>query len=234
VSFEEHLTDEAAGFVAEPHGAGVCALVAFGGIRGGLGVPPYEFFRVTEGLDVRRIFVRDLDQVWYQRGIRGLGESPQTAAEALRAEIGAQPIVTVGNSAGGFGAIWFGAMLGAVEAHAFAPQTAIDRWHRLRWGDLRWMREMAAVRRLDPRSERLDLRRYLLAHPSTLRIHLHVSATHRRDLRHARHLAGLPGVRIDRYPSGGHRLVTDLRDAGDLAVILRSATTVAARADGPA
>jgi hypothetical protein len=227
VRFAERLADGSVGFVAEPPAPGRCALIAFGGIRGGLGVPPYEFFRVTEGLDVRRIFVRDLDQVWYQRGIRGLGDTPETAATALRAEIGAEPIVTVGNSAGGFGAIWFGAMLGAKEAHAFAPQTAIDRRHRLPWGDLRWMAEMRGVRRLHPDPERLDLRRYLAAHPSALRIHLHVSTTHRRDMRHARHLEDLEQVTITRYASGGHRLVTDLRDAGDLAAILRSATTVA-------
>jgi len=234
VSFEERLADASAGFVAEPPRAGVCALVAFGGIRGGLGVPPYEFFRVTEDLHVRRVFVRDLDQVWYQRGIRGLAGTPEAAAAVLRAELGPEPVVTVGNSAGGFGAIWFGAMLGAVEAHAFAPQTAIDRWHRLRWMDLRWMAEMHGVRRLHPDPEHLDLRRYLLAHPSSLRIHLHVSAGHGRDMRHARHLEGLPGVAIERYPSGGHRLVTDLRDTGDLAGILRAATDAAARADGPA
>jgi hypothetical protein len=233
VSFEERLADASVGFVAESPG-GVCTLIAFGGIRGGLGVPPYEFFRVTEGLDVRRVFVRDLDQVWYQRGIRGLGDTPESAAEALRAEIGPHPVVTVGNSAGGFGAIWFGAMLGAVEAHAFAPQTAIDRWHRLRWADLRWMAEMRAVRRLHPEPERLDLRRFLSARPSAMRIHLHVSASHGRDMRHARHLEGLPGVAIERHPSGGHRLVTDLRDAGDLATILRSAIETAARAEGPA
>jgi len=66
--------------------------------------------RVTEGLDVRRVFVRDLDQVWYQRGIRGLGDTPESAAEALRAENGPHPVRPVGNSAGGVGAIWFGAM----------------------------------------------------------------------------------------------------------------------------
>ncbi|HEY8018305.1 MAG TPA: hypothetical protein VIG53_02305, partial [Actinomycetota bacterium] len=79
MAFEAELGDTSSGVVAEPRDAGETTLLAFGGIRGGLGIPPYEFFRVTEGLPVRRILVRDLDQVWYLRGIRGLGESVPAA-----------------------------------------------------------------------------------------------------------------------------------------------------------
>jgi hypothetical protein len=225
MTFEERIVDERAGFAAEPRSVGGVTLIAFGGIRGGLGIAPFEFFNVTKGMDVRRAFVRDLDQVWYLRGVRGLDGTLAAAAEALRWETDGERVVCVGNSAGGFGAIAFGIAIGAAEVHAFSPQTAIDRGHRLRWMDLRWMREMRGVRRLHPTPVDLDLRRRLLARPAPpTEVHLHVSGAHRRDLRHAGHLEDLPGVTVHRYPEGGHRLVTDLRDRGVLAEILREAT----------
>lgn len=50
MSFETDLQDARSGFVADPPGDASSVLVAFGGMRGGMGIPPYEFFRVTEGL----------------------------------------------------------------------------------------------------------------------------------------------------------------------------------------
>ena len=48
-------------------------------------------------------------------------------------------------------------------------------------------------------------------------LHVHYCGDHGRDARHARHLAGLPGVTLVPHRGDGHRLVTDLRDRGDLA-----------------
>lgn len=198
-------------------------LVAFGGIRGGVGIPPYEFFRVTDDLPVRRIFVRDLDQVWYLQGIRGLGGTLPEAASALREMIvPSARVVTTGNSAGGFAAIAFGALLGADEVHAFSPQTALDRRHRLMWLDLRWWRQMGGVRRLDVDPDLLDLRRFLDRHAARA-VHVHHSADHGRDRRHAKHLAGVRGVTLHPHEGGGHRLVAELRDRGDLDRILTEA-----------
>jgi hypothetical protein len=225
MGFEDDLQDPALGVVAEDPVPGAPTLVALAGIRGGLGLPPYEFFRVTEGLRARRVFVRDLDQAWYLRGVRGLGSTLAEAAAALAGLIGEDgPLVLTGNSAGGFGAIAFAAWMGRGTVHAFSPQTAIDRHHRLAWGDLRWMPQMRSVRRIDGLGPAdLDLRVLLTERPVAGPIHLHHCMRHRRDVRHARNLEGVPGVQAHRYPGGGHRLVTDLRDSGDLARILRSA-----------
>ena len=172
---------------------------------------------------MRRILVRDLDQVWYLRGIRGLGGSLPEAAAGLRAEIGARSrVVLTGNSAGGFAAIAVGARIGADEVHAFSPQTAIDRRHRVRWLDGRWPRQMHHVRRLRPSRELLDLHASVLERPGPS-LHLHYCGDHGRDARHARHLAGLPGVTLVPHRGDGHRLVTDLRDRGELASILADA-----------
>ena len=50
-------------------------LIAFGGMQGQLGMPPFEFFKATGAIPVKKLFVRDLRQAWYHRGIPGHGES---------------------------------------------------------------------------------------------------------------------------------------------------------------
>jgi hypothetical protein len=58
-------------------------LVAFGGMAGQLGMPPFEFFKATGGIPVKRLFVRDLHQAWYHRGIPGHGDTLVDAAASL-------------------------------------------------------------------------------------------------------------------------------------------------------
>jgi hypothetical protein len=228
MSFDERLADEHAGFVADTPDPAPLSLIAFGGIKGALGIAPWEFFRVTEGVDARRLFARDLDQVWYLSGIRGLGATVEETAAALASEIPDVPgrrTVAVGNSAGGFGAISFGVRCGFDEVHAFSPQTAIDRGNRARWLDVRWLRQMFHVRRMRGVSPAdLDLRRLIeeRSDPGPA-IHVHYCARHRWDRLHAEHLAGLPRVHLHRYEEGGHRLVRVLRDSGRLRELLGSA-----------
>jgi hypothetical protein len=211
MDFSRRIDDVSLGFIEEPEVDAEVALLAFGGIKGGLGVPPYEFFRITEGLPARRLFVRDLDE--------------DAAAGIRDALTGIRRTVAVGNSAGGFGAILLGTLAGVDEVHVFSPQTAIDRRHRVRWLDLRWPRQMFHVRRLAKISpNHLDLRVLLEARSSVPRIHVHYCGTHGRDVAHARHLEGLPTVTLHEHPGrSGHRLVTELRDRGELQPMLRRA-----------
>lgn len=222
MTFRDDLDDPTIAVAREPAEDASVTLVAFAGIRGGLGIPPYEFLRSTEGVRARRILIRDLDQVWYLRGVRGLGGSIAEAAAALRDEVGDGRLVLTGNSAGGFAAIAFGALAGADEVHAFSPQTAIDRAHRARWLDGRWMGRMHQVRRLPSGTGPLDLSPLVRERPGPA-IHLHYCGSHGRDARHAGHLTGLPGVTPHAHEGDGHRLVRDLRDRGDLARILARA-----------
>lgn len=225
MTFDRDLEDERAGFAAEPPGGAASTLVAFGGVRGGLGIPPFEFFRVTQGLDTRRIFARDLRQSWYLAGIEGLGSDPRGAAAGLRRVVGdGARVVTTGNSAGGFGAIVYGTLIGAEEVHAFSPQTVLTRATRAAWLDARWLPEMHHVRRLrglDP--DLLDLDRFLSARDRLPSIHVHYCEDHRLDRRHAERLRHVPRVRLHPYREGGHALVAVLRDAGELRSILEGA-----------
>src|SRR4051794_31750462 len=95
------------------------------------GMPVFEFFSLLarEDPEVKRVFVRDLRQAWYQHGIEGIGADVPEAATRLRrlaADSGAERVVTIGASAGGFGAILFGALVEGGEGHAFSPPTVPD------------------------------------------------------------------------------------------------------------
>jgi hypothetical protein len=50
-------------------------LIAFGGIYGALGIPPFEFYSLTKNIDVNKIYLRDLSQTWYHSGLPGLSDS---------------------------------------------------------------------------------------------------------------------------------------------------------------
>jgi acetyl esterase/lipase len=213
----------------DPAGPGDPLLIAFGGIAGRLAMPPFEFFRLTSAVPCGKVFVRDLHQAWYHRGVADLGASIDETASALGDLIASQVpgrVVTIGNSAGGYAALLFGHLVSRIDAvMAFSPQTFIDRTHRLVHRDRRWRREIAALHALDARSRgyldlRAALRRPEVGSPET---HVFASADDRLDRIHARRLAGIRGVTVHEYPSGGHSLIRSLRDRGELAPLLLAA-----------
>ena len=194
-------------------------VIFFGGIVGGFGLTLFEFASFADSLDASKIFVRDLDQCWYQRGVRGLGSSIDETAEAVRVRIASlRPtrVVTVGNSAGGFAAGIFGALLDADASHAFSPQTLVGL-PMLRLGDVRWPVEMIRTE-LSPDRRYRDLAKF-----ASDRLTVHYSTAVRRDARHARRLEGKAKLRS--HESGGHELVKTLRDKGELGQILRDDLT---------
>jgi hypothetical protein len=134
----------------------------------------------------------------------------------------------IGNSMGGFGAMLFGAMTGADEVHAFAPQTFVDPAQRARHADGRWPEQMRVVHSLGgPRYH--DLRPVLDAREGGGSTHVHFSPDEPLDAVHAEHLRGLRDVHLHSYSvtGHGHNLVRFLRDEGTLQHILDGALGVA-------
>jgi hypothetical protein len=205
-------------------------LVAFGGLAQNLaGEPVFEFFSLVEPEfpGVKRVFIRDLRQVWYLAGVEGVGANVSEVAEWLRrlaegAE--ADRVIMVGASAGGFAAILFGALAGASEVHAFAPQTFLDRWGRARHLDRRRRRQIRWLRKLpDIDRQFLDLRPVVAAAGvDAPRCVIHYSAQHRLDTAHAVHMAKLPGVELRAYPFERHNVARELRESGRLSPLLAS------------
>jgi hypothetical protein len=194
--------------------------VAFGGIAGALGVPVYEFFNVAESLPVKKMFIRDLGQSWYHCGTDGRMRNIKSTANFLSdfiAQEGIKRTVFTGNSAGGYAALLFGCMLQADIVISFAPQTFISPWLRLRYHDVRWARQIWRLYANTIFSKTyFDLRKRLLHNTTMTEYHIYYSTDDPLDKIHAERMSGLPGVKLHPYTAGGHELVRELRDQGDL------------------
>ncbi|RKY21250.1 MAG: hypothetical protein DRQ55_04915 [Planctomycetota bacterium] len=211
-------------------------LVTFGGLKGApMGLPPFEFKGLSAGLEVKRLFVRDPAQAWYQRGLPGVAADVDGVAQHLTRRIaasGAERVVMVGNSMGGYAALLFGARLDVHAVLAFAPQTFLGRVRRWLHRDGRWTRQLRGAWS-SPSLQRgnLDLRRAIpRAGPRRCRIQIHYGRDEQLDALHAERLARLPRVAVHGHATGGHALVRSLRDSGQLAQILGDVLGTAPRA----
>lgn len=59
-------------------------LVSFGGIRVGIGMPVYEFYRTLGNLECDKIFIKDVNQSWYHRGVNNDLDNLYKIAEYLQ------------------------------------------------------------------------------------------------------------------------------------------------------
>ena len=231
MDFEQALRDESLGIVADPttpDGPPGTLLIAFGGLASRLdGIPPFEFLSALSGTAARRVFVRDLNQSWYQEGVRGVSTTLDATTATLRAlvtESGAHRVVTLGVSAGGFAAIYFGVALEADFVLAFGPQTftsgRLRRWHR----DRRWSEEIARIDNLDPTTTCRDLKPIVGAQARERRtpIEIHYGRRSRVDRAHARRLRRFESVTLIEHDAG-HNPAKALKDAGELDAVLRRA-----------
>jgi hypothetical protein len=223
-AFDDRLSSEQA-IVSEFSEASDSLLVAFGGVGAGLGMPPFEFFRLAAEIPTKKMFIRDLEQAWYQRGLPGISKDVRGTLAYLEQELARQNVrrtVFVGNSMGAYAAILFGWLLEIDVVHAFAPQSFIGRFQRLLALDRRWRPQMQRVHTTPHLSrEFLDLKRVLAGRPKRTMIHLYFADQHRLDRLHCRRLEGLRNVVLHPYPHAGHNLIKQLRDEGALEDILR-------------
>ena len=225
IDFDARLQDPTASFAREMCPGSRAVMIAFGGIKLGLGMPTFEFFQLARGLSAHKLFFRDMHQAWYHRGLPGVGECIGDIASFIRDEItsvGARRVAVFGNSMGGYAALLFGALVGAHEVHVFAPQTFLSPMSLIRHADFRWKRDIWRVYLSADRREHLDLRNAMRDAKQT-EFHIHFSSVNRLDAVHAHHLAGSANVHLHDHPEGGHRVVKTLRDNGTLQQIVRRA-----------
>ena len=201
-------------------------LVSFSGLkRNARKVPGFSLRGTLVGLAVKKLYLRDLDKAWFLRGLRGVTSSVEETAEFLRAEMaaaGASRMILTGYSLGGFAALLYGAMSAANEVHAISPQTFISFWRRWRSGDHRWRRyvlplHFSATRRFH------DLRPWLMRSAADTRLHVYFARNSRLDAIHVNYVGDLPQITIHEHAEGSHRLVTVMRESGELRAIFERA-----------
>lgn len=199
--------------------------IIFGGRKSGMGLPQFEFCKSANVLNHNTIFIRDLTQSWYQRGLPGISSNlldTVTPIKRIVNKYNCNKVITVGNSMGGFAAIYYAAALGNAHAIAFAPQTFIGPIKRLVHKDNRWNREILRTYAFTLfRKKQFNLVNTLQEHLQTNWCADIIEASdHRLDLIHANELVSLAQVSIRKYRSSSHRIVKELRDQGQLTKIL--------------
>lgn len=154
------------------------------------------------GLNV--VYLHDKKRLFYCNGLPELGDTLDATLDSLRRRLaiyGKVRLSTFGSSAGGFGALLYGILLGADRVLALSPPvtTLRDVSHQL--NDYR---ARALLKRLELRlgDGVRDIRQILERHTGPVpRIDLVYGADNKIDHAHATHLADLPGVHL--YPLDG-------------------------------
>jgi pimeloyl-ACP methyl ester carboxylesterase len=229
--------DEGAGIIVDLESSSPVTVVAFAGLN--VDGPRFEFFRFLSGLDVRRVFVRDLDQVWYQLGVHGVSDTVdgvETHLRELLGEDGIRRAVFTGGSMGGYAAMLLGSRLGVAEVHAFSPQTFISRILRRYYKDFRWQKQVNHTwASIDKRHAYLDIKPELrrAARRQPVPLHLHVGPMPR-DLQHVNRLRRIAGIEVHRYDElATHNVAGELHAAGRLQPLFEAAVARAAHTSVP-
>ena len=114
-----------------------------------------------------------------------------------------------------------GALAGADEVHAVSPQTCLSFAWRWRAGDHRWRRYVWPLHFRRTRHYH-DLRPWLERCPMQTQLHVYFARDSRLDALHARHVYDVPRLTIHERAEGSHRLVSAMRESGELRAIFTS------------
>lgn len=194
-------------------------VVSFSGLKPNpRAVPGFSLRKTFQGLPLKKLYLRDLERAWFLRGLRGETRDVDGTVKFLRAEVaaaGAERVVLTGYSLGGFAALLYGALIGADAVHALSPQTFLSFRLRLKAWDKRWRRYVWPLH-FGPTRRYHELRPWLERCGPGTKLHVHYASDSRLDTIHAQHVAGLPGVAMHDHGQGGHRLVTQMMESGEL------------------
>lgn len=110
------------------------------------GIDAEEFVGSTRLPGFSALFVSDLSRSWFN------AFPPEMLVDAVAERIEGKRVITLGNSMGGYGAIWASKYLPAETAIAFAPQFAMSaaampgekRWRKFRKSIKQWRHESLA------------------------------------------------------------------------------------------
>lgn len=195
-------------------------LIAFGGMAGALGVPPFEFFKLTKDLEINKIFLRDLNQVWYHAGIQGITKNIDDTASYVKRLIRKSKITKIyvfGGSMGGYAAILFGTLIDSDVIHAFAPQTCLHNDEII--GSKNRLKHLHN----NFSKKYFDLKKIIESSCSNCLYNIYYDSNVEADKKHAEHIEYSRNVTLHQINEGGHNLIKILRDSGRLQGIIISA-----------
>lgn len=218
------LRDRNVGYVSNLDPGTPRAIIAFAGLRGGMGpLPVFEFFQALNKIGAKAAFFRDLDFAWYHRGVPNVGPDIESIADRIRELTrGSEEVIMIGNSGGAYASLLFAALVGDeihAEAHAFSPPTFINPELRQRYSDNRWAEEWKEFVQggyMDPRYGDL----YPVVSAGRGPFHIYYAEHHTYDRIHAEHLGMLDTVTLHPIDSDIHTPIKHLRNTGWLNTFL--------------
>lgn len=187
--------------------------VSFAGLLTNFGMPQAEFHGTLKDCGQSLVFLKDFEQMWYQRGLLGLCETRREAAGVLRETLKdmPRPWTFLGSSAGGYAALFYGALLGADRIIAFAPQSLVDFEAFMRYTDTR-----PKLMGFDVNDPENDLAAHLAETPVTGQAQVHYGLQNTFDSAQAARLEGLANIGFVRHDTTNHSIARMLRNKGTL------------------
>jgi hypothetical protein len=206
MEFEKVSYESAQIAITHHSGTSGCAIVSFTGIGLGVGVPTEEFARTLASNSHDHFFVIDKNRSWYNACAHEIIDHISPMLENFRS------VFTLGNSMGGFGAVYFSSRLPNCEAAiAFSPQFSI---HPRLVKEKRWKRYRNNI-------ARIEIGHAMVAANPERKMYVFIG-TKGPDGRHARRFArhATPAMRLFQATNLKHHFVQILRDKGTLIPIL--------------
>lgn len=197
------------------------------GVHSGMGIPMFEFFNITQKLDCKKVFIRDIDQCWYHKGlgiysISNILELKEYIEGLIRISKSSK-VVLVGNSMGGYASLLIGRMLNfdEVKVISFNPQTFIGMDNFREYKEERWNKEINNLPNIDD-STLLNLNFFFKTHKNNGgEYEIHYSNS---DRKHAEIMSDVPEIKLIEYKLDSniddHELVKILRNENRLLDIL--------------
>lgn len=201
-------------------------LVTFGGIRQGIGMPVYEFNNTLKDIACDKVFIKDINQAWYHKGINEKTKNILELKKLLEKIINENQytnVIFIGNSMGGYAAILFGILLNVNFVLAFSPQTFIDKSNRFWYKDKRWGKEIRGVYINNAYQRKFyNLKKNLKKLNYSTQIDVFYSNKNVLDKLHSERLIKQQNVILHSYDKGNHNIIKVLRDEGELIKIIRN------------
>jgi hypothetical protein len=215
------IEDDGSADVIVAKGGRKTAVLVFTGLADRMVMPLPLFDRYLAELDLTAIFLRDNKRLGFFTGVQSLGDYEESVA-ALRAkldEMGVTRIHTLGNSAGGMGAVSYGLDLGANQVLGFsAPVSLLDKVAQI---DRRTAVFNERMMKYVPEPRR-DLRARIDAGTGDTHIHLFYGAEMPEDRFHAAALEGGRNVQLHPLPGlAGHGALFSMAQSGKLRALFR-------------
>lgn len=209
INFEESLKpplrplvdsfDQKLAVAASPKITTECLAIVFTGFNRRLSTLSESLLdRYLAGQGIAMVRLIDFHEHAYLSGISELGASFNATIEAIKrmaGEYGASRIVTIGNSIGGAGAMYYGATLNASHVLAFSPPTNANIDFLEDNADFRALPAARRFKRLFG-SDLLNLRLFIANSPFTGRMDVYAGEKSHNDMSHIKNLEGLNNVHL--------------------------------------